>query len=105
MGANISQLERDIGSDFPANERYFGLVNVSVNINFPTMFWLFQFFLNFYIFYFIIFISFSQFGNTCYSNSVLQALYFCKPFRDKVLEYKMKNKSKKESLLSCLADL
>lgn len=29
MGANISQLERDIGSDFPANEHYFGLVNVS----------------------------------------------------------------------------
>ena len=29
MGTNISQLERDIGSDFPANEHYFGLVNVS----------------------------------------------------------------------------
>lgn len=29
MGASISQLERDIGSDFPANEHYFGLVNVS----------------------------------------------------------------------------
>ena len=28
MGTNISQLERDIG-DFPANEHYFGLVNVS----------------------------------------------------------------------------
>lgn len=29
-GANISQLERDIGSDqFPPNEHYFGLVNVS----------------------------------------------------------------------------
>lgn len=73
MGANISQLERDIGSDqFPPNEHYFGLVN---------------------------------FGNTCYSNSVLQALYFCKPFRDKVLEYKAKNKRTKETLLSCLADL
>lgn len=28
MGTNISQLERDIGTDFPANEHYFGLVNV-----------------------------------------------------------------------------
>ncbi|CRK95749.1 CLUMA_CG009206, isoform A [Clunio marinus] len=72
MGTNISQLERDIGSDFPANEHYFGLVN---------------------------------FGNTCYSNSVLQALYFCKPFREKVLEYKLKNKRNKETLLTCLADL
>ncbi|XP_063374781.1 ubiquitin carboxyl-terminal hydrolase 46 isoform X1 [Cydia amplana] len=73
MGANISQLERDIGSEqFPPNEHYFGLVN---------------------------------FGNTCYSNSVLQALYFCRPFREKVLEYKAKNKRTKETLLSCLADL
>lgn len=73
MGANISQLERDIGSEqFPSNEHYFGLVN---------------------------------FGNTCYSNSVLQALYFCKPFREKVLEYKAKNKRTKETLLTCLADL
>merc|ERR1739844_200994 len=73
MGANASQLEKDIGSDmFPANEHYFGLVN---------------------------------FGNTCYSNSVLQALYFCKPFREKVLEYKAKNKRSKETLLTCLADL
>lgn len=32
QGANISQLERDIGSDqFPPNEHYFGLVNVSDN--------------------------------------------------------------------------
>lgn len=49
-----------------------------------------------------------NFGNTCYSNSVLQALYFCKPFREKVLEYKAKNKgrsSNKETLLTCLADL
>nr|XP_022911209.1 ubiquitin carboxyl-terminal hydrolase 46-like [Onthophagus taurus] len=47
----------------------------------------------------------SEFGNTCYSNSVLQALYFCKPFREKVLEYKAKNKRTKETLLTCLADL
>ena len=28
-----------------------------------------------------------QFGNTCYCNSVLQALYFCAPFREAVLEW------------------
>lgn len=102
MGANISQLERDIGTDFPANEHYFGLVNVSAEnwiflqcFDFPK----FSFSSQFYILNL-------QFGNTCYSNSVLQALYFCKPFREKVLEYKMKNKLKnKETLLSCLADL
>ena len=74
MGANASQLEKEIGSDhFPVNEHYFGLVN---------------------------------FGNTCYCNSVLQALYFCRPFREKVLDYKARNKrSNKETLLTCLADL
>lgn len=46
-----------------------------------------------------------NFGNTCYCNSVLQALYFCKPFREKVLEYKARNKRTKETLLTCLADL
>lgn len=28
-----------------------------------------------------------NFGNTCYCNSVLQALYFCEPFRKAVLDY------------------
>lgn len=28
-----------------------------------------------------------NFGNTCYANSVLQALYFCAPFRDLVIQY------------------
>ena len=28
-----------------------------------------------------------NFGNTCYCNSVLQALYFCEPFRRAILEY------------------
>lgn len=47
-----------------------------------------------------------NFGNTCYCNSVLQALYFCKPFRNKVLESKVKLKrNNKETLLTCLADL
>lgn len=27
-----------------------------------------------------------NFGNTCYANSVLQALYFCSPFRDLVIQ-------------------
>lgn len=45
-----------------------------------------------------------QFGNTCYCNSVLQALYFCRPFREKVLAYKIQPR-RKESLLTCLADL
>ncbi|CAE1230706.1 USP12_46 [Acanthosepion pharaonis] len=47
-----------------------------------------------------------NFGNTCYCNSVLQALYFCRPFREKVLQYKQQQKNqKKETLLTCLADL
>lgn len=46
-----------------------------------------------------------QFGNTCYCNSVLQALYFCKPFRERVLNYRLTQKNKKENLLFCLADL
>uniref|UniRef100_A0A671KEK0 ubiquitinyl hydrolase 1 n=1 Tax=Sinocyclocheilus anshuiensis TaxID=1608454 RepID=A0A671KEK0_9TELE len=46
----------------------------------------------------------TQFGNTCYCNSVLQALYFCRPFREKVLDYKIQPR-RKESLLTCLADL
>ncbi|GJE99807.1 cysteine proteinase [Phanerochaete sordida] len=28
-----------------------------------------------------------NFGNTCYANSVLQALYFCGPFRELVVQY------------------
>ncbi|KXJ28487.1 ubiquitin carboxyl-terminal hydrolase 46 [Exaiptasia diaphana] len=71
MGASASQLEKDIGHEFPPNEHFFGLVN---------------------------------FGNTCYCNSVLQALFFCRPFREKVLAYKPASK-RKETLLTCLTDL
>ncbi|CAN6479865.1 unnamed protein product [Victoria cruziana] len=49
-----------------------------------------------------------NFGNTCYCNSVLQALYFCVPFRDQLSEYYANNKSAgdaEETLLTCLADL
>ncbi|XP_055357877.1 ubiquitin carboxyl-terminal hydrolase 46-like [Paramacrobiotus metropolitanus] len=46
-----------------------------------------------------------NFGNTCYCNSVLQALYFCRPFRDRVLQYRVQNKRSKENLLGCLSDL
>lgn len=49
-----------------------------------------------------------NFGNTCYCNSVIQALYFCQPFREKILQYKQqlkKSGTQKENLLTCLADL
>ncbi|WKY02539.1 hypothetical protein Q1695_016090 [Nippostrongylus brasiliensis] len=49
-----------------------------------------------------------NFGNTCYCNSVIQALYFCRPFRDKILQYKQqlkKSGNQKENLVTCLADL
>lgn len=47
-----------------------------------------------------------NFGNTCYCNSVLQALYFCRPFREKVLQYAATlPKDYEENLLNCLAEL
>eukprot|EP00246_Nothoceros_aenigmaticus_P015837 TRINITY_DN6841_c0_g1_i1.p1 TRINITY_DN6841_c0_g1~~TRINITY_DN6841_c0_g1_i1.p1 ORF type:complete len:373 (+),score=71.20 TRINITY_DN6841_c0_g1_i1:149-1267(+) len=49
-----------------------------------------------------------NFGNTCYCNSVLQALYFCVPFRDQLLEYCGLPKSAgeaEENLLTCLSEL
>ncbi|PIN10990.1 Ubiquitin-specific protease [Handroanthus impetiginosus] len=49
-----------------------------------------------------------NFGNTCYANSVLQALYFCVPFREHLLEYYSNNKNQgevDENLLTCLAEL
>jgi len=50
-----------------------------------------------------------NFGNTCYGNSVLQALYFATPFSDKVIEQidqMAKEKSEDdETLLSCLCEL
>jgi len=47
-----------------------------------------------------------NFGNTCYCNSVLQALYFCRPFRERVLLYgQMLPKDYEENLLTCLVEL
>ncbi|KAK6009372.1 ubiquitinyl hydrolase 1 [Ostertagia ostertagi] len=67
-----------------------------------------------------------QFGNTCYCNSVIQALYFCRPFREKILQYKQQlkksecgfynstvlfrysgsfRKPRRRTLATCLADL
>ncbi|SNX81693.1 related to deubiquitinating enzyme ubh1 [Melanopsichium pennsylvanicum] len=38
-----------------------------------------------------------NFGNTCYVNSMLQSLYFCRPFRDSVLSYKTSGRNGSES--------
>lgn len=47
-----------------------------------------------------------NFGNTCYCNSVLQALYFCRPFKEKVLQYAQGlPKDCDDDLLNCLAEL
>ncbi|KNC81264.1 hypothetical protein SARC_06410 [Sphaeroforma arctica JP610] len=54
-----------------------------------------------------------NYGNTCYCNSVLQALYFCPPFRQRILHYQhnLNERIKKgmprpeENLLLSLAEL
>lgn len=47
-----------------------------------------------------------NFGNTCYCNSVLQALYFCRTFRDKVVRYTpAEARENEDNLLVCLNDL
>eukprot|EP01114_Cavostelium_apophysatum_P023139 TRINITY_DN8623_c0_g1_i1.p1 TRINITY_DN8623_c0_g1~~TRINITY_DN8623_c0_g1_i1.p1 ORF type:complete len:343 (-),score=70.53 TRINITY_DN8623_c0_g1_i1:56-1084(-) len=52
---------------------------------------------------------FENYGNTCYGNSVLQALYFCLPFRESLISHyinsKGSEKGDEETLLSCLCEL
>lgn len=47
-----------------------------------------------------------NFGNTCYCNSVLQALYSCRPFRERVLQYGSSlPRDSEENLMTCLVEL
>jgi hypothetical protein len=46
----------------------------------------------------------TNFGNSCYVNSVVQALYFCRPFRKEVLAYQQ-TADEPDTLLSLLAEL
>eukprot|EP00894_Picocystis_sp_ML_P001329 jgi/Pico_ML_1/51846/g356.t1 len=47
-----------------------------------------------------------NYGNTCYCNSVLQSLYYCVPFREKLLEHgTARNGVGEENLLTCLHEL
>eukprot|EP01103_Thecamoeba_quadrilineata_P015522 TRINITY_DN4934_c0_g2_i1.p1 TRINITY_DN4934_c0_g2~~TRINITY_DN4934_c0_g2_i1.p1 ORF type:complete len:368 (+),score=58.48 TRINITY_DN4934_c0_g2_i1:12-1115(+) len=76
MGLAPSKLEKELGTQFPEHERYFGLEN---------------------------------FGNTCYCNSVLQALYHCAPFRQHILdsfdEPNPKSLPTEDNMMIVLADL
>ncbi|KAI3378683.1 hypothetical protein SNEBB_005609 [Seison nebaliae] len=49
----------------------------------------------------------TNFGNTCYANSILQALFFCEQFRNAVLKYSRSPtaKSTSHNLLDSLKDL
>jgi len=52
------------------------------------------------------FFGLENFGNTCYCNSVLQALYYCLPFREKCLEHAAASATNgDDDLLSCLCEL
>lgn len=84
MGLLESKLEKDLSSvSFPEGERFFGFENV-IKSSFSFVIKPFSFL--------------TQYGNTCYCNSVLQALYFSKPFRKALLEHHKKSKSTLKSL-------
>merc|ERR1740124_991952 len=46
-----------------------------------------------------------NFGNTCYANSVLQALYYCMPMREHCIAYSAQCEGTEDDLLSSLCDL
>ncbi|PRP77448.1 hypothetical protein PROFUN_14336 [Planoprotostelium fungivorum] len=48
-----------------------------------------------------------NYGNTCYTNSVLQCLYYLLPFRSKIIEYyerEVKNRNREDTLLTCTSE-
>jgi hypothetical protein len=51
------------------------------------------------------FFGLENYGNTCYCNSVIQALYYCKPFRDRMLMYYRERGRKVDDLPNALAGL
>jgi len=46
-----------------------------------------------------------NFGNTCYCNSVLQALYYCMPMRERCIEHCAESDGADDDLLGCLCEL
>ena len=85
----MTHLERSLGENLPSSEHYLGLTNVRPAVAAPRT---------------SVVASVLQFGNSCYVNSVVQALYFCRPFRKQVLEHQ-RTGEEPDTLLSVLAEL